>query len=109
MYAGVTPEGNGPRFGKPGVFGSVLPIADTVVALTVGAKIDASERIIRTAIVVAKILFIDFDIFLLSPSFRSFQNFATIMSASSVFKSEWKAASDDTNRLINRLKLFIHL
>jgi hypothetical protein len=46
----------------------VLPIADTVVALTVGAKIDASERIIRIAIVVANTLFLDFDIF----SFLSF-------------------------------------
>lgn len=60
----MTPAGGvAGRFGKPGVDGSVLPIADTVVALTVGAKIDASERIIRIAIVVANILFLDFDIF----------------------------------------------
>ncbi len=60
----MTPAGGAfGRFGKPGVDGSVLPIADTVVALTVGTKIDASERIIRIAIVVANILFLDFDIF----------------------------------------------
>jgi len=69
VVPGVTPAGGAvvSVVGKPNVDGSVLPIFDTVVALTVGAeKIDASETIIRIANVVAKIFSKDFDIFSLS-------------------------------------------